>query len=139
MSKLTDLKARRMKAKALPLADGTVDGLHLIPGKQDGHGKWEMRYVSPVSSKRRDMGFGTYPSVSLSEARDRANLARQLIRAGKDPIDERKAERATQRAEANAMTFKKAALAAYTDRKDGWKNPKHCLTSAPLGRIEGFS
>ena len=125
LSKLTDLKARRMKAKALPLADGTVDGLRLIPGKQDGHGKWEMRYVSPVSSKRRDMGFGTYPSVSLSEARDRANLARQLIRAGKDPIDERKAERATQRAEANAMTFKKAALAAYTDRKDGWKNPKH--------------
>ena len=125
IAKLTDLKARRMKVKDRPLADGTVDGLRLIPGNQDGHGKWEMRYVSPVSSKRRDMGFGTYPSVSLSEARDHAALARQFIRAGKDPIAERKAKKATQRADADAMTFKKAALAAYSDHKDGWKNQKH--------------
>lgn len=37
------------------------------------------------------MGLGTYPEVSLSEARDDALDARKLLRMGIDPIDMRKA------------------------------------------------
>lgn len=125
MAKLTDLKARNIKPSDKPLADGSLDGLRLHPGSEPGVGKWELRYKSPVSGKRRDMGFGVYPAVSISEARARAADARKLIREGRDPIDERKAQAATQRAEVEAMTFEKAALATYADRKDGWKNPKH--------------
>jgi len=46
------------------MADGTVSGLRLHPGKDKGHGKWEMRFSSPDTHKRRDMGLGTYPEVS---------------------------------------------------------------------------
>ena len=90
MSNLTDLKARNIKQGDGALADGTVTGLRLIPGKIKGQGKWELRFKSPVTAKRRDMGLGVYPSVSLVEARELASEARRLMRVGKDPIDERK-------------------------------------------------
>ena len=75
MSKLTDLKARNIKPGDKPISDGTVPGLRLYPSNEVGHGKWMMRYVSPTTGKRRDMGFGTYPDVTLSEAREKAAFA----------------------------------------------------------------
>jgi hypothetical protein len=125
MAKLTDLKARNIKPGDSPIADGTVDGLRLMPGKEKGRGKWELRFQSPVTGRRRDMGFGVYPDVSLSEARTRADDARRLIREGKDPINERKASKAAARRETEALTFRQAAEAAYASRKDGFRSEKH--------------
>lgn len=121
MSNLTDLKARSIKQGDGALADGTVPGLRLIPGKIKGQGKWELRFKSPVSSKRRDMGLGVYPDVSLIDARELASEARRLMREGKDPIDERKAAKSAIKRE----TFKGAAEAAYESRKAGFSNAKH--------------
>lgn len=94
MKNLTDLKASKIKPDGKSVADGTVPGLRLHPGKLKGHGKWEMRFVSPQTNKRRDMGFGTYPEVSIVNARKAATAARELIRDGADPIDARKADAA---------------------------------------------
>ena len=93
MAILSDLKARNIKPKDRPISDGTVLGLRLEPGKVNGRGKWTLRFVSPVSGKRRDMGLSTYPDVSITQARKLASTARDLIREGKDPIDEREAEK----------------------------------------------
>ena len=71
------------------MADGTVSGLRLHPGKEKGHGKWLLRFVSPEANKRRDMGLGVYPEVSITGARKAAASARDLIRDGVDPIDAR--------------------------------------------------
>ena len=87
---LTDLKARNIKPDGRPMADGTVSGLRLHPGKEKGHGKLLLRFVSPEANKRRDMGLGVYPEVSITEARKAAASARDLIRDGVDPIDARK-------------------------------------------------
>lgn len=125
MSKLTDLKARNIKPGNKPISDGTVPGLRLYPSNEVGHGKWMMRYVSPTTGKRRDMGFGTYPDVTLSEAREKAGDARKLMRDGIDPIEDRNAQANAARVEAEMLTFEKAARQAHTDRKDGWKNTKH--------------
>ena len=119
------MKAKNIKPGDAPLADGTVTGLRLMPGKTKGHGKWELRFKSPATGKRRDMGFGVYPDVSLSEARRRADDARRLLRDGKDPINERKALSAAQQHDAEALTFQQAAEAAYDSRKDGFRNEKH--------------
>ena len=67
MSKLTDQKAKNIKPNESPLADGTVVGLRLMAGNKKGHGKWVMRFISPVTEKRRDMGFGLYPDVLFQE------------------------------------------------------------------------
>jgi hypothetical protein len=79
---LTNLTAQNIKPDGKPIADGTVSGLRLHPGDENGHGKWLMRFTSPETSKRRDMGFGTYPEVSITEARKSASAARELIRNG---------------------------------------------------------
>ena len=66
-------------------ADG--QGLWLI--KRDKVlGKWILRLV--VSGKRREMGLGRWPDVSIAEARERAATARRQLRDGADPIFERK-------------------------------------------------
>ena len=77
----------QMKAKNLgpgKFSDG--QGLWLV--KRDKHaGKWILRVV--LSGKRREMGLGPWPDVSIAEARERAASARQTIRDGVDPIQER--------------------------------------------------
>jgi integrase len=122
---LTDLKARNIKLGGKPVADGTVSGLRLHPGDENGHGKWLMRFTSPETSKRRDMGFGTYPEVSITEARKSATAARELIRSGTDPIDARKANKQARSIDAQALTFEKAARQFHADNKPGWNNTKH--------------
>ena len=85
MMNLKDVKARNIKPGDRPIADGTVSGLRLHPGKDKGRGKWLLRFVSPETNKRRDMGFGVYPEVSITEARKAAVSARDLIRDGVYP------------------------------------------------------
>ena len=122
---LTDLKARNIKPDGRPMADGTVSGLRLHPGKEKGHGKWLLRFVSPEANKRRDMGLGVYPEVSITEARKAAASARDLIRDGVDPIDARKTNAQARQRDAQALTFEKAAREVHEDLKPGWQSPKH--------------
>jgi integrase len=125
MVPLTDVKAKKIAPRHKPIADGTVRGLRLEPGQVKGRGKWIFRFVSPVNGKRRDMGLGVYPEVSIADARAKGLAARQSIAAGKDPIDEHEAERAARVTAAKVMTFEKAARKVHDDRKPGWKNAKH--------------
>ena len=122
---LTNLTARNIKPYGKPIADGTISGLRLHAGEQKGHGKWLMRFTSPETSKRRDMGFGIYPEVSITEARKSAAAARELIRNGFDPIEARKADKHSRSIDAQALTFEKAARQFHADNKPGWNNPKH--------------
>ena len=125
MPQLTDLRARRMSPGDKPVADGTIIGLRLEPGTVRGRGKWILRFVSPVSGNRRDLGLGVFPEVGIAGARAAGMAARQMIAAGKDPIDEREAARAANKAEAGALTFEQAARRVHEEQKPGWKNPKH--------------
>ena len=123
--KLTDLKARNIKPNDRPIADGTVPGLRLHPGKKKGQGKWLLRFVSPETNARREMGFGVFTEVSISDARRAASAARDLIRDGKDPIEARKADTQARHRNAHALTFEKAARQVHADLKPGWKNSRH--------------
>lgn len=125
MANLSDLKARNIEPGDRPIADGTARGLRLCPGKEKGHGKWIMRFVSPETNTRRDMGFGVYPEVGIAEARKAATAARELIRSGVDPINARNADAEARQAASQQLTFEEAARKVHTDLKPGWKNPKH--------------
>lgn len=124
MAKLTDTAAKKMKAGGKPLGDGTVTGLRLIPGMKAGHGKWQLRFSSPETGKRRDMGLGQYPEVPIANARELAQQARALIAAGQDPIEVRERSRQAP-SPAETPTFQDAATQVWEDLKPGWKNPKH--------------
>ncbi|MEE9381424.1 MAG: integrase arm-type DNA-binding domain-containing protein [Hyphomonadaceae bacterium] len=54
-------------------------------------GQWVLRLV--VKGKRREMGLGGWPEVSISEAREHAAIARKHLRHDIDPIELRKEQR----------------------------------------------
>jgi integrase len=121
---LTEIKAKRIKGGDKPLADGKVTGLRLIP-LRDGGGKWQLRYVSPTTGKRRDMGLGGYPEVGIADARKRALAARTQISEGIDPVDERISSKEAALAQITTLTFEQAALRVHEGRKASWVNAKH--------------
>ena len=53
-----------------------------------GSKSWVFMWVR--NGKRREMGMGAVKDLSLANARIKAGKMRELVRAGKDPIAERK-------------------------------------------------
>lgn len=93
------------------------DGLLLVVNPS-GSRSWLARVRDP-SGKRRDIGLGRFPEVTLKEARDRAAEHRKVVRDGLDPVVEK-------RKAANTIpTFAEAAQRVYDERKSGFKNDKH--------------
>ncbi len=122
---LSDAKARKLKAGDKPVLDGTVKGLYLFPAQATGTGKWILRFVSPVTAKRRDMGLGTYPVVSIRDARTRAFEARLKLEDGIDPLEEKRCDAEEARKKASIPTFEEAARTVHADISAGFRNPKH--------------
>ena len=79
MALLTELKAKRIAPGDKPIGDGVVPGLRLESGPAKGQGKWILRFSSPSTGRRRDMGLGVYPEVGVADARARGLTARQTI------------------------------------------------------------
>ena len=88
---------------------------------------WSIRYKSPVTGKRREMGIGPYRDVPLAVARDKAAEARRLLREGIDPIEQRKAEKAA-RLRPKGLTFEEVAERYIEEQKAGWRDGR----SAPI-------
>jgi integrase len=109
--------------KAGIYAVGGISGLTLQVLPSGGR-SWLLRYS--VGTRRREMGLGGFPDVTLAGARELARDARLKIKAGLDPIAERKALRsAMSAADGKAMTFKACAEAYIAAHEASWKNPKH--------------
>lgn len=84
-SAITAHKNQEIKS-LVKLSDGK--GLFFVIDKK-GCAFWRFDYVRPVSSKRNSISFGTYPEVSLGEARDKLTEYRKLISQNIDPIVEK--------------------------------------------------
>jgi integrase len=109
-------------------ADG--GGLHLLV-KESGARSWVYRFM--LRGQSRDIGLGAAAgpgAVSLSAARDAADELRRKVKAGIDPLEERRraaaeAMAAAQAAEIAGITFRAVAEAYITANEDGWRNSKH--------------
>lgn len=110
-----ELSALSLKDKpAGKHAAGGVPGL-LFHVRKSGGRSWLLRVT--VGDKRRDIGLGGYPGVSLSQARQRARELRESIWRGGDPVGERKAKKSALLAEqAMGVTFGELAK-EYVDKK----------------------
>lgn len=103
------------------------DGL-LLEVKQSGAKAWVLRYM--LNGKRRDMGIGSFPAVSLKEARAKADAARKQASEKQDPITARRQEReaiAAARAaeeEKRARTFRDVAEALIKAQSPAWTSTK---------------
>lgn len=121
MALLTDTKARHIKPNDKPISHGGVTGLTLHPSSTKERGKWVLRYVSPVTQKRRNAGLGSYPEVGIAEAAKLAQTMREQLSAGDDPLELKKAETT----KIVIPTFEEAARKVHTELLPGWRNKKH--------------
>ena len=86
-----------------------------------GKGKWTFRYR--INKKSREMGLGSYPDVSLLEARQHALNNKQLLSKKIDPIDEKNRVEVL-REQQNKRFSDIANLYIETKKKPEWTNPK---------------
>lgn len=104
-------------------AVGGVTGLYLYI-TPTGARSWVLRTL--IAGKRRHMGLGAFPSVTLAMAREKARAARSEVEAGVDPIVARsEVLKKLKEENLNAVTFESAANAYIEAHGDTWKNPKH--------------
>lgn len=119
---LSALEVGRLRTPGLH-AVGGVAGLAMQVTKT-GARSWVLRAV--VGSKRRDIGLGGFPTVTLAGAREAARAAREKIAAGIDPVEaKREAKNALILAQAGAKTFEQCAADFLAAKEGGWRNTKH--------------
>jgi integrase len=118
--KLTAVAVAKAKGPAV-LFDG--GGLYLrVSGS--GAKSWVFRYQ--LDGKRRDMGVGPFPQISLAEARGKAAAHRKARYDGIDPLEAKAAVRAAQRlSAAKGRTFREVAEDFIGRNEAGWRNQKH--------------
>ena len=95
------------------------DGLHLFISKTGGK-SWVQRIT--IDGRRRDIGLGGYPSVSLAQARKRASYNREAVGNGRDPVAEKhRPAMPTFREAAHMLSTKPTSLAGATGAtRLGW-------------------
>jgi len=121
IEKLKALSLERLSKKVGLHGDG--GGLYLRVSSATAR-SWVYRYM--IDGKAREMGLGSYPDLSLADAREAAKEARRQKSLGKDPITEREAQRAHQRAEAaRSVTFRHCSEKYIASRQPSWRNAKH--------------
>lgn len=121
-AEMTALEVKKTTAAGLHFVGGVAGlALQVLPS---GGRSWVLRVM--IGSKRRDMGLGGYPDVTLAGAREAARAARDKVRQGIDPIEEARAARSIfKAAQAAALTFEQCATKYILAHETGWKNAKH--------------
>jgi integrase len=111
---LSDIQIKNAKPSSTDykLTDGK--GLYLLVTTTGGK-LWRFNYRH--LEKNKTLALGSYPDVSLAEARTRRDQARQLIANGVDPGDMKK-QLKQEKAAAAANTFEKLARDWYGQQTD---------------------
>lgn len=102
---LTDTALRNAKPTDKPYKLYDEKGLFLIVNKNGGKW-WRLKYR--LGEKEKLLSLGTYPEISLLQARQRRDEAKKLLADGKDPSLERQREKQQSVTDAE-LTFEKVA------------------------------
>jgi integrase len=118
--KLSAVEVAKARGPAV-LHDG--GGLYLRVSAT-GAKSWVFRFQ--LDGKRRDMGLGPFPDISLAEARGKATEHRKQRHDGIDPLNAKEAHRQAQRVSvAKGRTFRECAVEFIEKNRAGWRNAKH--------------
>lgn len=113
---LTDAKVKNAKTvgKQIKISDG--EGMYLLVSPQGGK-CWRLKYR--YGGKEKVLALGTYPEVSLAEARERRMAARKQLANDIDPSEVRKARKAA-RAARDENSFEVVAREWHEKFKPTW-------------------
>ena len=107
------LLVARIRSLSTPGLHGDGDTLYLRVAR-GGSKSWIQRLT--IDGKRRDIGLGGWPTVSLAKARQRAFANRVAVSEGRDPLAEKRLAR--------VPTFREAAEKTFEARRPGWRSAK---------------
>jgi|SRR5690554_821387 len=128
---LSATEVRRLKHAISKTTGKAYNALHPVGGvaglllqvTPSGAKSWI--YRTRIGTKRRSIGLGGFPDVSLAQARDKAREMREQIAQGIDPVEERQTIRreviATQ---LSTVTFEKAMTDYIAMKSKEFKNPR---------------
>lgn len=121
------------------------DGLRLVV-KPTGRKSWLLRFQ--LAGRRREMGLGSFPEVSLKKARQDASAKRSQLSDGIDPLAARDIERAAQReaqraSEAKQLKFETLATeyrdahgSAWSEKwRKGWLRKLELYAFDHIGKL----
>lgn len=114
---LTELEITKAKPRSrdYPLTDG--EGMRLLV-RTTGSKTWQLRYRRPADNKADIFTLGSYPQVTLKQAREKKDQARALLSEGVDPKQNQKA-RLAERANLGA-TFGEIATEWFDTVQPNW-------------------
>lgn len=97
-TQLTDtaIRAEKGSGKERILSDGNGLQLRIMP---NGTKSWRLLYKNPVTNKPARLSLGTYPNLTLANARKKTIEVKELVAQGIDP----KAHRAAKLEEAHSL------------------------------------
>ncbi|MBV7515618.1 integrase arm-type DNA-binding domain-containing protein, partial [Pseudomonas sp. PDM25] len=121
------------------------DGLRLVV-KPTGRKSWLLRFQ--LAGRRREMGLGSYPDVSLKNARIEASAKRRYLTDGIDPLAARDAERDAQneaqrareakqlKFETLATEYRDAHGATWSEKwRNGWLRKLELYAFDHIGKL----
>lgn len=114
MLTIKTIEASKPKDKPYKLPDYESLYLYITP---TGTKSW--RYDYQFNGKRKTLTIGKYPYISLSDARNEKELAKQLLAHGRDPSVERKKKTLLLNM-AQGNTFSKIATEWFESKKRSW-------------------
>ena len=124
---LSALEVKRLshpgEGRNATFAVGGIDGL-MLQVTPSGARSWLLR--CKVGDRRRHIGLGGYPDVTLAQARERARETRDMIWQGIDPVERKKANRAAlSAAQKRGLTFSGAMEKYLANKLAEFRNEKH--------------
>lgn len=116
---LTDIQVRKAEPREKSYKLFDRQGLHVFITPK-GHKSWRLKYTS--GGKEKLLVLGSYPDMSLKDARDAADELQRQRRLGMDPALEVKRRRLVQ--QSGEHTFRELALRWYKLEEAKWR-PVH--------------
>lgn len=113
---LTDAKIRTLKPSDKPFKVSDSHGLYLRV-KPGGSRHWYLKYR--ISGKESRIALGTYPAISLSDARQQREGIRKMLALNINPVQQRAAVRGSRTPE---KVFKNVALAWHKSNRKWSQN-----------------
>ena len=122
---LNRLNAR--KVETAPVGKHQDGGGLILIVKDTGSKQWVFRFKH--QKRETMMGLGSYPEISLADARARATQSRQILATGKNPIDQARQQAEAAKNEATKSqskpSFGQIADQYIKETRESWRNEKH--------------
>lgn len=113
---LTDVAIRKAKPAEKPIRMFDGGGLYLEISPSGGK-LWRLKYR--IDGKEKRLAIGTYPEISLLDARNRREAARKLLANDSDPADVKRAQKAA-RLDREANSFEVVAREWFAKFEPTW-------------------